>query len=132
MNKETEAGNSLLIIDDDANFREIFSAKLTAAGYKVETASSGEEGVAKAKKLKPHLILMDMQMPGGISGADALVKLKKQEETKEVKVVFLTNFGDAGMEATEKLVAAQLGALDYFKKSEDLDVLVQKIKTYLT
>jgi DNA-binding response OmpR family regulator len=131
MTKDFANTEILLIIDDDPNFREIFSAKLTAAGYKVETADSGETGIKKAKELKPRLILMDMQMPS-MSGADALVKLRDQEETKETKVVFLTSFGDVGMESTEKLMATELGALDYLKKTEDLDALIEKIKTYIT
>jgi len=131
MAKETQNSEILLIIDDDANFREIFSAKLSAAGFKTETAEGGEAGIKKAKELKPKLILMDMQMPG-MSGADALVKLREQAETKNSKVVFLTSFGDVGMEGTEKLMATELGALDYIKKTDDLDILIEKIKSHIS
>lgn len=129
MAKPETKSDLILIIDDDPNFREIFSAKLTAAGYKVEAADGGKAGVVKAKELKPRLILLDMQMPE-MSGADVMVKLKGDDETKALPVVFLTNFGDPGMEATEKLMATQLGALDYFKKTEDLGELAGKVKNY--
>ena len=129
MSKKAES-SVVLIIDDDPNFLEIFKTKLGALGLTVETAASGEEGTAKAKKLKPALILLDMQMPG-MSGADALLKLRGQPETETTKVVFLTSFGDIGMESPEALIAKQLGASDYLKKTDDLDVLAEKIKTFL-
>lgn len=54
----------ILIVDDEENFREIFSAKLTAAGFRTETADGGEAAIAKAVIVKPDLILMDVKMPG--------------------------------------------------------------------
>ena len=57
MSKKAES-SVVLIIDDDPNFLEIFKTKLGALGLTVETAASGEEGTAKAKKLKPALILL--------------------------------------------------------------------------
>ncbi len=92
----------ILIVDDEAAFREIFSAKLGADGYRVETAENGEIGLAKAKALKPSLILMDVRMPV-MDGPTAVLKLREDPETKDIKVAFLTSsrrsaHGDAGNE----------------------------------
>lgn len=123
----------LLVVDDEANFRDIFSTKFSAAGFRVETASSGEEGIQKAKELKPDLILMDVKMPG-IDGAQALMKLKEDPETKFLKVLFLTSLGDPSEDgqATNNRLAQDAGALGYLRKSDDLDATVAQVKAFLT
>jgi DNA-binding response OmpR family regulator len=121
----------VLIVDDDASFLEILGTKIKSAGLNVEVASGPEEGLEKATALRPRLILLDMQMPK-MSGADVLLKLKERKETKESKVVFLTSFGDEKMLEQEKMLYGQMGALDYLKKTDDLDGLINTIKTYLS
>lgn len=54
----------ILAIDDEAAVRDAFVLALSDAGYEVETASSGEEGIAKAKSNLPALIFLDLRMPG--------------------------------------------------------------------
>ena len=53
----------ILIVDDEENFREIFSAKLSAAGFETVVANGEAEALQKAKELMPDLILMDQEMP---------------------------------------------------------------------
>lgn len=122
----------ILMVDDEADFREIFGAKLGAAGLRVETAENGEIGLKKAKSLKPKLILLDMNMPI-ISGADVLLKLRGDPDTKSTPVVFLTNLGDP-REEIQKIntrFSQGLGAQGYLKKTDSLDVLVEQIKSFL-
>jgi len=123
----------VLIIDDEENFREIFSIKLQEVGYKVETAVNGELGYQTAKKTKPDLILMDMEMPV-LNGAGATMKLREDEETKNIKIVFLTNYGDPRMEMREADIhfSKEIGANDYLKKTDDLDRIAEKVKTILS
>lgn len=122
----------ILVVDDDANFREIFSTQLGALGYKVEIAENGEEGIKKAQELKPSLVLMDMRMPG-LSGADALLKLKENESTRGIKVLFLSNVGDPQPQAQEvaKKYAEQSGAIGYLRKTDDITVLIEQIKEFI-
>ena len=63
---------TILLVDDEPDILDIISYNLKAEGYKVKTASSGREGVEKAKKYHPDLILLDVMMPemDGIEGQD--------------------------------------------------------------
>jgi two-component system, OmpR family, alkaline phosphatase synthesis response regulator PhoP len=126
-----QSSHGILIIDDDASLIEILVTKLKAAGLEVEGVQGAELGLLRAKELGPELILLDMQMPK-MSGADVLLKLKEDKSTKNSKVVFLTSFGDEKMIDQEKMIYGQMGAVDYLKKTDDLDVLVSQIKTYLS
>lgn len=122
----------ILIIDDEPDFREIFSTRLGAMGYRTEVAENAELGIQKAKQLKPNLILMDMRMPG-MTGADALIKLKDDPETKDIKVLFLSNIGDPQPQAQEvgKMYAQQVGAAGYLRKTDDLDKLMEQIRAFI-
>ena len=125
----------ILVIDDEAAFIEIFSAKLSASGFKVETALSGAEGIEKAKTVKPNLILLDVKMPG-MSGAETLLKIKEDPATKDIKVVFLTSLGDPRSESQElqdvgAKFSSGLGAKGYMRKTDDLDSIVDRVKSYV-
>ncbi len=128
-----EQSSLILIVDDEPAFREIFSVKLTAEGFRVETADNGEQGVERAKALKPNLILMDVNMPV-MDGPTALLKLREDPETKDIKVVFLSNLGDPQLEI-QKLnhkLSQDFGAQGYLRKTEDLNTLSGKIKAFLS
>jgi len=122
----------ILIVDDEPEFLEIFGAKLSSVGYKVETAESGEEGVKKAKALKPDLVLMDVKMPV-LDGAGALLKLRDDPETKNLKVVFLTALGDPRDETQEmsRKFSTEFGALGYVRKTDSLEDLADRVRDFL-
>jgi CheY-like chemotaxis protein len=122
----------LLVVDDEPSFREIFSLKLGNAGFHVETAENGSQGIEKAKALKPDLILMDVQMPG-LNGVETMMELKEDGDLKHIPLFFLTNLGDAKTE-TQRLndkFSQEVGAAGYLKKTDDLDTLVMKVKAFL-
>ncbi len=121
---------TILIIDDSADFREIFSMKLGAAGYHIETAASGEEGINKVQELKPDLVLLDVKMPG-TTGEEVLATLRKDPKTLYTKIIFLTSLGDQGDAETDEALAKRFGADGYIKKTEDLDTLVATVDSYL-
>jgi len=127
-----EIQKNILIVDDDDNFLEIFSAKLKAAGFDVKTAEGGENGVKAAKAIKPDMILMDMEMPD-LNGAAVTMKLKEDPVTKDIKIVFLTNYGDPRIDAknTDIHFSKELGAFDYLRKTDDLDSTVSRVKEIL-
>jgi CheY-like chemotaxis protein len=122
----------ILIVDDDRDFRELLETKFKASGFSVESAGDGAEGVEKAKKFFPDLILMDVKMPK-LDGVGALLKLKEDPVTKDIRVVLLTAFGDPEQEiyTTDKRFAEELGAHEYFLKSQDLDEMVNRVKSSL-
>lgn len=123
----------ILIVDDDASFREIFSVKLASEGYRTETADNGMEAIQKAKSLKPDLVLMDVNMPM-MDGATAVLKLREDAETKNINIAFLTSLGDPrlDMKQPDINIAQSFGAKGYLKKTDDLDKLCEQIKGFLT
>lgn len=123
-------GHKILLVDDDADFREIFITKLSRAGFEIEVAANGQEGVEKAKTWRPDLILMDMKMPV-MDGAEATQKLKEDPATKDIKIVFLSVYGDPGSKEVDEVFARQTGAVGYLWKIEDFEGLVEKIKSFL-
>lgn len=121
----------ILLVDDSEEFREIFSMRLGASGFEVVTASDGAEGLEKLKSIKPDLVLLDMQMPG-MNGIETIEKIKSNPDTRNLKVVFLTNYGEPHPEHewTDKQFSAQIGAEDYIRKSDDLNEIVEHIKNH--
>jgi two-component system, cell cycle response regulator len=120
----------VLIVDDEAEFREIFSLSLKAAGFTVLTASSGEEGLAVIRERKPDLVLLDMNMPD-MSGADVLLKLKAEPAIAATKVLFVSSLGavEPQGQMVNSMAAQQIGAIGYEKKGEDLEKLVARVRT---
>jgi len=122
----------ILIADDDADFKEILSAKFLAAGYEIAEAKDGQEAINKAKSLIPDLIIMDIQMPN-VNGTEAVVELKSMPETKDVKIVFFSSlvYPWPGVKEKNPEFAKELGAVTFIKKSEELDVIVAKVAELL-
>ncbi len=120
--------SKILIVDDDNDFREIITTKLTAAGFEVAQVSSGQEALTKIKEIKPNLVLMDVKMPG-MSGIETLSRMHNDPELTNFKVLFLTSFGEPEDEAAfvDDKFAKEFGAIGHIKKSDDLDKIVQKI-----
>jgi len=115
--------SKILIIDDDPDALETMTAILETRDYEVLTALSGMEGVSKAGKEKPDLIMMDVMMPE-LDGFAACKMIKENEEIKDIPVILLSGTGMVG--DVEKGFAA--GANDYMIKPIDWDKLFLKIK----
>lgn len=103
----------LLLIEDDPIMLRMYRKIFELEGFEVDLAAGGEEGLAKAKKDKPVLILLDIMMPK-IDGFEVLRLLKEDSETKDIPVVLLTNL--AGTQDAERAVS--MGAVKYLVKSE--------------
>lgn len=123
----TDTFKSILLVDDDLTLREMYTERLKAEGFTVETAKDGEEALAKAKDLMPNIILLDIMMPK-INGLDVLKKLKQNSDTKNIPVIVLT----ALIQDREKMESITRGADDYIVKSEIMpgDV-IEKVKNLL-
>lgn len=122
----------LLIVDDDKDFAELLAAKFRAGGFEVVEAYDGASGVLKAKEILPDLILMDVKMPK-LDGVGAMLKLKEDAETRNIKVVLLTAYGDPQPEIykNDQRFAKELGALEYILKTQDLEDIIAKAKEIL-
>jgi len=122
----------ILVVDDNKDYRDLLSAKLASKGFAVKTACDGNEGIELARKYNPALILMDVQMPQK-DGISATLDLKQDPHTKQIRIIYVTNLGDASPEITalNRGFAQQIGAENYFKKGGDLDILVEKIRQVL-
>ncbi len=122
----------ILVVDDEESFREIFSMKLVADGFRVETAENGETALMKAKEIKPDLILMDVRMPV-MDGPTAVLKLRDDPEIKDIRVAFLTSLGDPRQEMQEMngKFAQDFGVQGYLRKTDDLDLLKERVKAFL-
>ena len=79
----------IMVVEDDAALREIYSIRITAEGYEVVSAGDGEEALAVAVRERPDLILADVMMPK-ISGFDMLDILRNTPETANIHVIMMT------------------------------------------
>lgn len=112
----------ILLVEDDIPLRDMYETRLKYEGYQIETASDGEEALAKAVKEKPDLILLDIMMPK-VSGFDVLDILKNTESTKEIPVIIITVLE----QESNKVKGLVSGAEDYIIKSQTMpqDVIVK-------
>lgn len=103
----------VLIIEDDQLIQRMYQKIFTFQKFDVTMASDGEEGLEKARAIKPTIILLDVMMPK-MNGFDVLAKLKADPEMKSIPVIMLSNL--AGENDIE--TALSKGAVKYIIKSE--------------
>ncbi len=105
---QTTKNQTILIIEDELPFRQIYRDILRLDGYKVLEAENGEEGLKMIAQQPPDLILLDIVMPK-VSGFDVLAKLKSQPETSQIPVVVYSILDDK--QAIDR--ALKMGANDF-------------------
>ncbi len=116
----------ILVVDDEQEIVEIFAKKLRAKGFDVITAFSGEEALEKVKMDLPHLIILDIRLPG-IDGTRVLELLKEDETTKDIPVLFVT-----AVNAPREIVRHfELGAENYLLKPISPKVLLGEVEEIL-
>ena len=111
----------VLLVDDEEHIRSVLSDSLEAAGYDVESVSSGEEGLESLAKRPADLMIVDLKMPG-ISGIEFASQAR--ETAADGQIVILTGFGDM----KSAVEAMRAGANDYLTKPVDLDRLLQTLR----
>lgn len=102
---------TILFIEDESTLQKTFGDFLKKEGYLMISALNGEIGLKLAREKKPDLILLDLILPK-FHGLEVLEQLKKDEETKKIPVIILTNLEE--MENVEKSI--ELGAMTYLIK----------------
>lgn len=116
----------ILLVDDEPDILEILSYNLTAEGYQVFTAKNGVEGVSKAKKKLPHLIVLDVMMPE-MDGIEACETIRSTNGLENTIITFLTARG----EDYSQVAGFEAGADDYITKPIKPKVLISKVKALL-
>jgi len=116
------AGISLLVVDDDAFIARLLEIELSAAGYDVRTAGSGDRALQLAFERCPDLILADVMMPN-MDGFELTRQLRMDERTAGTKVILLTARGLSA----DRLEGFAVGADDYVIKPFDTPDLVARI-----
>ena len=86
------AGKKILVVDDDPEILTVLQQRLLTCGYDVHTAKNGEEACAKARSVKPDLIIMDVLMPK-MSGYDALRKIRDDNELRKIPAIMVSALG---------------------------------------
>lgn len=113
---------SVLVIDDDPVVQDLMQSFLSKEGYRVTVASGGEEGLSKARELKPDVITLDVAMPR-MDGWTVLSALKADAAVADIPVIMLTMVDDKNM-------GFALGAADYMTKPINRERLAAVLAKY--
>jgi two-component system phosphate regulon response regulator PhoB len=120
------ARETVLIVEDEEDVLELVRYHLDRDGYHIETATSGEEALTKAKAKLPNLVILDLMLPG-IDGLTVCKKLKNDSKTEHIPVIMLTAKG----EETDIVTGLEMGAEDYVTKPFSPKVLVARVRRVL-
>ncbi|MBM4028421.1 MAG: response regulator transcription factor [Planctomycetes bacterium] len=116
----------ILVVDDEADIRELVRLNLTREGYEVLDCESGEEAIRLARSQTPDLIVLDLMLPG-MDGLEVCKKLKADSRTAPVPIVILTAKG----EEADVVAGLEVGADDYVVKPFSGKVLVARVRRLL-
>lgn len=105
------SGPLVLVIDDDGTVQDLLRRSLNRDGFRVEVASNGVTGLARARELRPNIITLDVMMPG-MDGWDVLGSLKEDPLTADIPVIVVSIVDEKGL-------GFSLGAADYLTKPLD-------------
>ena len=117
----------ILIVEDETAIADAMKVGLDESGYQASVAYDGEDGLAKAKELKPDLILLDLMLPKK-DGMTVLKEMREDDTTKDIPVMILSQLSD-----TDKISeGVALGVVGYLVKVDySLSEVVEKIKEAL-
>ena len=113
----------VLVADDEQRITKLVSMALTDEGFRVVTASGGEDALAKAEEVRPDIVLLDIVMPD----LDGIEVMRQIRERRSVPVILLTAKGAA----SDKAKGLDLGADDYIAKPFHLDELAARVRAVL-
>jgi two-component system phosphate regulon response regulator PhoB len=116
----------ILVVDDEPEIVALVAYHLAKAGYRVSTASSGQDALELARRDRPALMVLDLMLPG-MSGFDVLEQLRLDEASRDVAVIMLT----ARREEPDRIRGLSLGADDYLTKPFSPAELVLRVAAIL-
>ncbi len=116
----------ILAVEDDENILELVKYNLLKEGYVVFCVASGEEALTAARSQLPHLVVLDLMLPG-VDGLEVCKTLKRDPKTAHIPIVMLTAKG----EEADVVAGLEVGAEDYITKPFNPKVLIARIRTVL-
>jgi two-component system phosphate regulon response regulator PhoB len=116
----------ILVVEDEADLREILEYNLTAAGHTVKLAQTGEEALRSARAQVPDVVLLDLMLPD-TSGIEVCRALKRDPAMQQVRVMMVTAKGDE----IDRVVGFELGADDYVAKPFSMRELLLRVQAVL-
>jgi two-component system alkaline phosphatase synthesis response regulator PhoP len=116
----------VLVVDDEPDLVRILEFGLKAAGYQVETASDGQEGLKKARELKPDIILLDLMLPK-LDGYKVCRLLKFDERYKNIPIMILS----ARTQEGDQTLAHEMGANRFLTKPYEFAEILEHIQALL-
>jgi two-component system, OmpR family, alkaline phosphatase synthesis response regulator PhoP len=123
---DTVSKSTILIVDDERDILDLIEYNLKKEGFVVVTAEDGEEGIERARQIKPDLVLLDIMMPK-MDGLEVIDMMRQDANLKDIPVIFLTARSD---EKTE-VKGLDRGADDFLTKPISTTKLVSRIKAVL-
>src|SRR5215471_8136998 len=117
----------ILIVEDDRLSLIILRQLLMAQGYEILQSSEGWDGINRARNEQPDLIVMDIGLPD-ISGLDATLLLKKDDQTKDIPIIAVTAF----VTSADKAKALTSGCDAYIAKPVNINNLLGTVETFLS
>lgn len=114
-----QVGRSVLVVDDDAAARRMMRRILERSGYAVDEASDGRSGLDRAIETQPDLLLLDLRMPGELSGMDVAERMRDDARTSAIPVVIVS----ASAHLDTRDIIAQVGCRAFLEKPVDFDEL---------
>jgi two-component system phosphate regulon response regulator PhoB len=123
---DSQTKERILVVDDEEDILELVSYNLTKEGYKIISATSGEDALRMVRSDVPDLIILDLMLPG-VDGLDVCKALKNNTETDHIPIIMLTAKGDE----SDIVLGLELGADDYITKPFSPKVLRARIKAVL-
>ena len=123
---------TILVVDDDPDIVETTKMVLESAGYSVETAANGTEGLRKAREVHPDAIILDVMMDKESEGFHVSYELRKGEDTRDIPIVVLSAIGQkSGFEFDPASDGDYLPVDAYMEKPLEPKALVEKIGALL-
>jgi two-component system phosphate regulon response regulator PhoB len=120
------AGETILVIEDDDDIREVIRFHLARDGYKVLEAENGDKGLQAGQDRLPDVILLDLMLPGR-DGLEVCRLLKQEIKTRHIPVIMLT----AKSEDSDIVTGLELGAEDYITKPFSNKVLLARVRAVI-
>jgi len=118
---------TILIVDDMPINVAVLAEHLVSHGFTVLVAQDGEEGIERAQFAPPDLILLDVMMPG-MGGFETCRRLKSDDATKDIPVIFMTALSGI----SDKITGYQVGGVDYVTKPFHTEEVLARIRTHLS
>jgi two-component system phosphate regulon response regulator PhoB len=116
----------VLVIEDEADLREVLQYNLTQAGHRPYTAATGEAGLKLAQEVRPDIVLLDLMLPD-LAGTSVAKSLRREPQTQLVPIIMVT----AKAEEIDRIVGFELGADDYVVKPFSVRELILRIDAVL-